>query len=536
MSTLTQPRAPHGGAALTAMDRWPLARPDTLFWAWCALHVLAWTIGPALMYSSVPRDTLEGITWGQMWQWGYEKHPPLAAWISALFTQVGGVVGWPVFLAAQLCVVLSLWAVWQLARSVLTPWAALAAAVLLDGVYYYNIGSLTLNPNIVMLPTWAMLTLAVYRVIEAPSARRWLAIGCWAGLAMLAKYESAILILVLVAAGASSPRGRAVLRQPGLWLAVAAGVVVTLPNVIWVVRHDFMPIHYALGNMALEATQGAQGPIGKFAAYPAWLEFGVEQMLACLPAALLYIAWFKLPGSLRRAATEPVTTPLAQEVWRTRFIAIVTWGALILTMLLAASTSIQLIARWGFPFFNLLGVWLLLRLRPRLTRARFVGFATSIAALQLALLAGSYWTIFVHPHQSGLPPYSITYPNTTLANTVTTQWHARYGRPLKIVAGDRWLVAGVCAYSPDRPYAFFDWLDEWNPWISKKDLTINGAVMVHVIGPDAAGEQGFMDSLHARYPALTGDQIVSLPHLSAAPLAPVKFWIGFLPPEAAIAN
>ena len=90
MSTLTQPRAPHGGAALTAMDRWPLARPDTLFWAWCALHVLAWTIGPALMYSSVPRDTLEGITWGQMWQWGYEKHPPLAAWISALFTQVGG--------------------------------------------------------------------------------------------------------------------------------------------------------------------------------------------------------------------------------------------------------------------------------------------------------------------------------------------------------------------------------------------------------------------------------------------------------------
>ena len=536
MTTLIQPRAAEAAAPLAPANHGQLLRPDTVFWAWCVLHVLAWTIGPALMYSSVPRDTLEGITWGQMWQWGYEKHPPLAAWISAFCTQLGGVVGWPVFLAAQLCVTLSLWAVWQLARSVLTPWAALVATMLLDGVYYYNIGSLTLNPNIVMLPTWAMLTLSVYRVIEAPSARRWLAVGCWAGLAMLAKYESAILLLVLVAAGAASPRGRAVLRQPGLWLAMAAGVVVTLPNVIWVVRHDFMPIHYALGNMALESVQGSQGPIGKFSAYPAWLEFGVEQLLACLPAALLYALWFLWPTSPRGSAGEPATTALVHEVWRTRFIAIVAWGALVFTMLLAASTSVQLIARWGFPFFNLLGIWLLLRLRPRLTRRRLAGFVASIAALQLALLAGSYWTIFVRPHQSGLPPYSITYPNTTLANEVTAQWHARYGRPLKIVAGDRWLVAGVCAYSPDRPFAFFDWLDEWNPWISKQDLATRGAAMVHVIGPDESGEQGFIASLHARYPTLTGDQVLSLPHLSAAPLAPVKFWIGFLPPESPAAD
>ncbi len=59
----------------------------------CVLHVLVWTLVPALMYHNPPKDSLEGIAWGHMWQLGYEKHPFLAPWLTALFTDVFGTVG-----------------------------------------------------------------------------------------------------------------------------------------------------------------------------------------------------------------------------------------------------------------------------------------------------------------------------------------------------------------------------------------------------------------------------------------------------------
>ena len=90
--------------------------PSLYFWLFLMLHTLIWTLGPALIRESLPHDTLEGVTWGLQWQLGYNKHPFLTAWLCAGVTQLFGVVGWPVYLLAQLTVSLTFLAVWQLAK------------------------------------------------------------------------------------------------------------------------------------------------------------------------------------------------------------------------------------------------------------------------------------------------------------------------------------------------------------------------------------------------------------------------------------
>ena len=46
-------------------------KPSFWFWIICLVHLLAWTIAPTIIRHNVPFDTIEGIVWGNQWQWGY---------------------------------------------------------------------------------------------------------------------------------------------------------------------------------------------------------------------------------------------------------------------------------------------------------------------------------------------------------------------------------------------------------------------------------------------------------------------------------
>src|SRR5579871_6095602 len=128
-----------------------------LFFIVCLIHLLVWTVLPAIMIHNPPTDSLEGLVWGRLWQWGYPKHPFLAPWLTAFFTDLFHVVGWPIYLIAQLSCIACFWGVWFLAKQLLRPWQALIAAMLLTTVQYYNISAYIFDPNVLMLPMWAWL-------------------------------------------------------------------------------------------------------------------------------------------------------------------------------------------------------------------------------------------------------------------------------------------------------------------------------------------------------------------------------------------
>ena len=139
--------------------------PAAAFRLFLVAHVLLWTLLPAVLAFNLPLDTLEALTWGREWQAGYYKHPPTSAWLAELFRW--GSLDWPLFLLSQLAIAAALWAAWELARDVLSPWMALVAVLALEGVNYYNLTSLEFNANVVQYPCWAIASLAFWRAVRS---------------------------------------------------------------------------------------------------------------------------------------------------------------------------------------------------------------------------------------------------------------------------------------------------------------------------------------------------------------------------------
>jgi len=478
----------------------------TAFWTLCAIHLLVWTAVPSLMYSTVPKDTLEVIAWGNMWLPGYDKHPPLAAWLGAFATDLFGTVGWPVFLMSQLAIVLCFWAVWSLAREMMHPWRAFVAVGLLEGVYYYNVGSFTFNPNIVMLPTWAMLTLTTYRALRQPNVWRWAHAGLWAGLACLAKYESGLLAVALLFTLVITREGRRSLTTPGPYIGIAVALLIAIPNLVWLAEHDFISLRYAVDDAQVGQTAPRYLP----------LLFLAEQVGAVLPAVLLYLV-------LRRGGWR-----FDRRNFNHVFVLLTVLGPLTLAVLIGFATRAIMIPRWGFPFFSFFGVALMLFLGAKVRAKPMLGFGAALVTLNLLLVAGVYWTIFVQPYRDGRPPYSITFPARPLAEQVTEHWRQQFGVPMPYVGGDRYIISGVAAYSADRPVPFFDWDDRSNPWLDERRLHESGAVFVHWLNGN--GDSDLIAGLRRRFPELSGEEVITLPHQSRAPLQPESFWVAYLPP------
>ena len=50
--------------------------------------LLVFALIPTIMRDTLPHDMIENLYWGKEWQLGYDKHPPLFAWISYAFYKI----------------------------------------------------------------------------------------------------------------------------------------------------------------------------------------------------------------------------------------------------------------------------------------------------------------------------------------------------------------------------------------------------------------------------------------------------------------
>ena len=65
-------------------------KPERWLVGFCALHLIIWALLPAILQHNAPLDVVEGWAWGTQWLWGYEKHPWLAPWLTALSYKLSG--------------------------------------------------------------------------------------------------------------------------------------------------------------------------------------------------------------------------------------------------------------------------------------------------------------------------------------------------------------------------------------------------------------------------------------------------------------
>ena len=58
---------------------------NNIFYIFLTIHLLIWTLVPALSNSNLPLDTIEALAWGSNLEWGFNKHPPASAFFAEVF-------------------------------------------------------------------------------------------------------------------------------------------------------------------------------------------------------------------------------------------------------------------------------------------------------------------------------------------------------------------------------------------------------------------------------------------------------------------
>jgi 4-amino-4-deoxy-L-arabinose transferase-like glycosyltransferase len=423
------------------------------------LFVAAWTAYHVLANASLDlhADSVETYAWSRHPAAGYYKHPPLGAWVAALWFAVFPATDWAYYLLAMVNAGAALFAVDLIARRYLSGDKRLFASLLLLLTPFYQFHSERFGANQMLLATWPLATFCFLRAFETRRAGWSAAAGASAALAMLGKYYSVYLVASFVIAALMHPRRMEYLKSSSPWIATAAGIAVLAPHLYWLTASGFAPFSYAY------EVHGAVAP-----ARLAW-------------SAVMYLAsaagYITVLVAVYFLAVRPDRATLTDALWPRdldrRMLVVLLAAQVLLPPLSAPFFGLQISGLWSMSAWFLLPTVLLVPATATLARADANRVALGVATLTLAavLIAPAIaWIRHVGGTTGGREYYRL------LGERITDEWHRHTGRPLTFVQGHEELIAAVAFYSPDHPNSLPAL--SVSPWASAQQLERDGWAFV----------------------------------------------------------
>jgi 4-amino-4-deoxy-L-arabinose transferase-like glycosyltransferase len=437
--------------------------------------VLFWTVFASLSRYNldIHGDMVENFAWGIGWQLGYYKHPPLYSWISAVWLSIFPRTNFFYHMLSMTSVAVATFGMWRISTRFFTP----AQQVLLVATVFFlpplTFLSINYNATSAMAPFWALTLLFYIRGLERRRGSDAFLVGFVGGLAMIAKYHSAVMLLAIFVHSIVDREARSVYRTKLPWLALAGFVIPVAPHVWWLFDTSFMTVRYA----AEQGTGNWSDVLWSAAEF-------VPAMLLYAAPGFFVLAAHRYPRDGLPLVADDQVRALWSSVEGRALLAAITLPP-VFTILLGLVLDAQLSSLWSIPFFVFFPFLMVACLPANLAeRYRFVvpmlliGF--SIIALLLAPTMKRY-TLAIGRSNSAIPIDQI-------AASVQTRWSALADRPLRIVAGENnFLANGVAFYASDRPYAVQGAQLAITPWVKPADIEQNGAAVV------CAGDQIRLD-------------------------------------------
>ena len=446
---------------------WPASAPQLRHAPWLALALAAWAAVWLLLLAgtslSPPADNLEQLTWVRSIEWGYYKHPPLPTMLLWPLTRVFGLHPWVADIAGASCIVCALWVGWRLTCGLRGPHVAGLAMLGTLCITYYSGRTNYYNHNTVLLMLVTGAAWCCWRAFEKRSWLAWLGLGLLLGLGALTKYQMAL-------AGASvlcvwwQRRGWIdPLHRRGLAMATGVAAVVVSPHLLWLVEHDFAPMHYAL-----RSSLGAALPLDERLLHS--LNWLADQSGRLGPALILgagLLAWSRRGAARAARARRPVAVePYAAQAF------LFAWGALPLMMIAAlgifAGADLQL--QWGTAFVPLTCAWLMGWVSTeRWRRVRWCDAVTAFAAVQLLLALLNWLTSPMGPSMT-MQQHNRHFPSQAVAEFLGPAARAALQGPITVIAGPSRVAETLAVRLQERPRVLIDGRLDQSPWLVPADL------------------------------------------------------------------
>jgi len=325
------------------------------FYIFLTTHLIIWTAIPALTNNNLPLDTIEALAWGSNLDWGFNKHPPMSAFLVEIFYQIFGAQDWAYYLLSQICVIVSFFVVFKFAEYFFENKVfCLLSVLLLEGIYFYNFTTPEFNVNVCLMSFWALTILYLWKGFKDNKIIDWLLVGLFSGFGVLSKYlfiylglAMDIFLIYMICKKKIDFK---------CMVSLVSFLIVLFPHFSWLIENDYITITYGLHRT------GAEDPnILNHIKNP--LIFLGKQIGILIPFFLMFIF---LNNKLK--------VKLNLKDNKLLFLLAINIVPLALVFLTSTIMGVKIRTMWMTPFYSFLGVFLIYVFQSQINLKKLKGF------------------------------------------------------------------------------------------------------------------------------------------------------------------
>ena len=255
-SRVTTPANPPSTAPANSRSRWTSGSAIVLYLAGGKLLFHLLTAGRYGIF----RDELYYLACSEHLAWGYVDQPPLIALVAWFSRHVFGSSLLGLRLLPAIAGAALVWLTGRLAREMGgARFAQALAALVVFAVPIFLVFHHWLTMNAFEPLIWMAAAWCVVRAINTGDAKYWLWFGVLIGLGLQTKY-TVIFFAFGIVVGLLLTSHRRFLKSKWIWLGAIAALLIFLPNLLWLVKHDF-PFLQLMHNIRQSGRDVARGPI-----------------------------------------------------------------------------------------------------------------------------------------------------------------------------------------------------------------------------------------------------------------------------------
>ncbi len=216
------------------------------------IYIAVFSLIPILTRNVIPFDMVENLYWGKEWQLGYEKHPPLFAWISQVFFKLSFSVPESLYILTQLNLLTGLLFIFKISQLIYNDKTKSYAAVFIFMSSAAAIlGNEKFNATTILFSLLPAVFYYFLKMVKFGRKKDAVLVGLLASLAFIGKYISLLFFGCMGLFLLINSNGRKLFKTPLPYIAIAIFLLGISWHIYWILCNDFVTVQYALEKSAL---------------------------------------------------------------------------------------------------------------------------------------------------------------------------------------------------------------------------------------------------------------------------------------------
>ncbi|MSP06194.1 MAG: glycosyltransferase family 39 protein [Candidatus Fonsibacter sp.] len=416
-----------------------------IFHLLCLYHLIIWTIVPYLSNKNLPLDIIEALAWGQDFNLGYNKHPPLSAWIPGILFKIFGNKDWIYYLLSQVFIVISFIFLWKLSSLFFKKKILILLSVLItEGIAFYTFDTPQFNVNICQIVFWIGTIYFFHKSIENNKIRDWIFLGIFSALGFLTKYIFTYLLIsiffYLVFIFIKKKK-----VNFNFFYALITFTLITAPHFQWLMQNDFTTIYYALKRSELNEFNIYNHLLNPF-------KFLINQITILLPFFLLIYSLIK---------KIKIKLPFNNNKFIFLLFSFLLPFFLILTTSIITGSRIR--TMWMIPFYSLIGIFFIFLYQNQINEKHLKSF--NILLIIFLLISPTLYSL-----RSVYLDSRTGYEGEKIAFQIEKEWKTISKNNISNVGFSEWYAGNLSYHLSNRPKVFFE---ESNDFYKKPAVIIS---------------------------------------------------------------